>query len=80
MFIAALFITDKNQKQPKCPCNGGYMSYICQPHRMYNTKSNTNLNYGFQQIIRYQYWLIDYNKVTALKQDVKGKCEGGKGI
>ena len=41
--------------------------YICQTRRV-TTPRNTNVNYGIW--LMYQGWFIDYNKCTALDQDV----------
>lgn len=56
----------------RIPCNtvDRYHQFV-KFHKMFNTRVNPNVNYGLLLIIMYQYWLLNFNKCTTLKQDVK---------
>lgn len=51
--------------------------YICQIDsfvkmlRIHNTKNELNVNLRVQLVLKYQYWLIDFNKCARVMQDVK---------
>lgn len=51
-------------------------------HRIHNTKNKLNVNHRVQLVLKYQYWLIDFNKCARVMQVVKiGKlCVGREGV
>lgn len=45
---------------------------LSNPIEFYNTV-NPNVNYGYELVVKYQYWFINYDKHTTPMQDQKGK-------
>ena len=50
--------------------NGGYLSmHLIKPKEYAIQRMNSSVNSGLELIIKYQCWLINYNKCTTLMQN-----------